>query len=388
MNSLEESRQILSFDEMTKLSNEIDNFYYTDEMTLGVMTRTFNYRLNIFSQFSNPGGRNFRGSVYRVDTKELVALPFFKFFNLDENPFSFSNIVKDWKIKNIYEKVDGSLIYFYKIKDNIVCRTKGSYNSRQAIIAQSFLMHDKNLKDFIEGLIDNSFTPMFELLSPLNEIVVKYDFTDLCFLGARSLKTGEVVFPNYENIDRICNVLTLYPIYDRFNSVQDIVDTCNTEKFERNDILEGYTVLFENNEIVKIKRPQYLDLHAIKSSLVRDTKIVELLFGDKLDDLLAEYKDNSEITDYVNMVVDSVDDTWNKSCKSSLVFYRDNKDLGRKEFALKAKNELENFSFSICMNYYSHGEEADLTRIRESYFSSRKWRESKFFKELGEMNIE
>lgn len=395
------TKELLSFDEMTELCNKDPNFDFTDkEITIVTKngpvtynTRVFNYRLNIFQSFCKRGSRNFRGTLFNKDTKELIALPFFKFFNYEENPFTSKELVEKFEMQNVFEKVDGSLIYFYMLGDSLFCRTKRSIDNDQIRLANSIVERNPNLKDWIIDMIQDAYTPMFELLSPRNTIVVKYKFEDLCFIAKRCMRTGEVAYSTDPNLDvpfwpkaelGFSMPLALYPILDTFSKFEDVVDNCNTEEFERENLTEGYVVSFTNGELVKIKRKQYIDFARLKEDALNDTSIVKLLFSDSLDDLFREFKEDQDILDFIEKITNSVNDTWNVWHTEMKKFWVENKDLETKEFALKAKDfciDKPGILFSIAMEYFKSKGNSDFSRLKQSFISNRLWRNSKFYTE-------
>lgn len=381
--SFYDTRKILSFDQMMDLCNKTENFDYTDEIAFNTITRTFNYRLNIPESFLHTGARNFRGSVYDLKTKELLALPFHKFFNINENQFTDEKTVRRWSISSIYEKVDGTLIYLYLIDDHLVCRTKRRFDSEYTTKAMNIIKKTKGLEDYIRYWIKRRYTPMFELVSILSRQVVYYDFETLCFLALRNMDNGEIIYAGPDimpyNTDEIISV---WPINDQFSSVDEIVQKCRNSSFERKDVLEGYTVLFTNGEIVKIKTPQYVELAKLRDAIKSDLAIVKMLFCEQLDDFMAEFKDNSEVLSFVNSIISSVNDTWNKRLKRTKQFWDDNKELERKDYALKAKSLLTDANdFSLVMQYYKEsGNIVNLNNFIDGYLKRREWRESSFFK--------
>ena len=56
----------------------------------------------------------------------VVGLPFKKFFNLEENKY---NPTQDFEV---FEKMDGSLGIMFKYNGELVCATRGSFDSEQS----------------------------------------------------------------------------------------------------------------------------------------------------------------------------------------------------------------------------------------------------------------
>ena len=82
----------------------------------------------------------------------VIARPFKKFFNLDENRHTPTDEFE------VFEKMDGSCIICFYYNDEWICATRGSFISEQAIMANKLLQ-----KYPIEKLDKNS-TYIFEII--------------------------------------------------------------------------------------------------------------------------------------------------------------------------------------------------------------------------------
>lgn len=380
----EQTREVLTLDQMMAICQNTDNFDYTDEQVNGRTTRTFNYRLDIFESFAQVGGRNFRGTVYDVESKELLALPFHKFFNIYQSPFTQKSEIQEWQMDGVYEKVDGTLVYFYMVNNQLVARTKRRCNNKFAIGAMRIVNKKHILKSFIKSWIKHGYTPIFELISPMSQVVVRYDFEDLVFLALRNMKTGKIHYADMSMLPLINNeIVSVFPIADRFSTLDEVIAECKTENFGRDEVLEGYVVQFTNNEIVKVKRPQWISYASLHDLSRIDKCSVELLFAEKLDDALYEFKDNQAMLSYINNIVRCVDETWNAMLHGAKTFYETNKALDRKSYAVKGQGELEKMVFPLAMLYYLSGGYPDLRSLQESYIKRKGWRESPNFTEMA-----
>lgn len=389
MINYENTRKVLSYNEMMNIYNKTDNFDIVDEEVYGIKTRSFNYRLDVFQSFNQCGARNFRGTTFDIESKELLALPFYKFFNYNQSEFTLDKIVKTWKIKNIYEKVDGSLIFFYKVNGKLVARTQRRCNNIQSNEAMKIVNQNNDIKKWIEDTIENGYTPLFELLSNMDPHIVYYNNIDtICLLRIRNRSDGTLymadldILPLYES-----SLISVFPIYnDKLITINDIINDCKENIFERNELREGYVVLFENGELVKFKRPQYLSLAKLHDLHHTDTCIVEMLFNETLDDGLSEFKDNQSMLNYINNIIEAVDDTYNKKIKKAKDYYNQNKDLDRKLFAIKAQNELKDVkdSFGIAMELFINNGFLDEKKLQESFLRKKSWRDSKKFNVIQE----
>ena len=380
-NIYESSRKIISYDDMMKLIPTSSNFDYVDECTNGINTRTFIYRMESFSldMFLKDGARNMRGIVFNKDSKEILALPFFKFFNIYENPyFTDFDEVNKWKIKNIYEKID-----------QIIARTKGGSTNRESKIAMNITINNRHLYKFIKDLVNNNYTPMFELISPINALnIVEYEFIDLVFLGARNIHTGELLMNNGDLLSNTQkrHITAMYPYMDdyKFKNIQNIVDECLYSEKERNNILEGYVVEFDNGELVKFKYGQYLKLHKELDNYTGEMDIVDMIFNNKIDDFYISFNNKTSIINNINMIKKSIEDTWTNNLNSAKEFYNENKELNKKDFFDLLNKDCKNnkVKFGAALIYYDskgHPNDHAFNKILVSYRANRSWRESQYY---------
>ena len=214
-----------------------------------------------------------RGLVTEIkgDSMRIVARPFKKFFNLEENRYTPTDNYSIW------EKMDGSLgILFYYEGEWIIC-TKGSFTSTQAISAGG-LLRNKYSKPL--SSIDKSYTYLFEIIIPGNRIVVDYgDSEQLFLLGVIETSNGREInlsdyATRYVYEDMGFDVVKCYSDYFRgsksYMALKDIVK----------DDKEGFIVLFANGDRIKIKGDEYIRLHKIMTAF-STISIWECLSGDK-----------------------------------------------------------------------------------------------------------
>lgn len=221
--------------------------------------------------------KNFRGVIFEEETGEMLSLPFHKFFNLNQREeFSFEKF-KERKAK-IFEKMDGSMVQFFKYKGNLQSSTRMSNETRQSTTGLKLALENKRLKESIEDSIDNGLTPIFELVSPKNQIVIAYPKTKLVYLSSRGRKNGDYYFEEkYEDKSSCLNF--------EFKEIYSHLDKEN---------YEGYVCYFED-EILKVKTQWYLQKHRTVDVLMKPAyNLCQIVFDGNMDDFVAnapnEYK--------------------------------------------------------------------------------------------------
>lgn len=195
---------------------------------------------------------NHRGTVYSLETGELVARAFPKFFNFSElSPEKQKDLLHSTAF-TVYEKLDGSLGIIYYWKGQWRVNTRGSFTSDQAVKGLEML----NKLDLWK--LDQTVTYLVEIVYPENRIVVDYKGEEfLALLEILDTKTGD----NYwieEN-----TVFKYAARYFNFTTVQGILDKIKTLPFNE----EGYVVSFQGGQRAKFKGDEYVEMHRLISGL-------------------------------------------------------------------------------------------------------------------------
>jgi RNA ligase len=126
-----------------------------------------------------------RGLIVDADGN-LVARGFEKFWNLDDarHPETLmANLPATPPV--LTRKMDGSLGIGYQLAGKWYVATRGSFDSEQARWASRWLAENS------PSVWPEGWTPLFEIVFPENQIVVKYDYEGLVLLALVKIETGE-----------------------------------------------------------------------------------------------------------------------------------------------------------------------------------------------------
>lgn len=220
-----------------------------------------------------------RGLIYRIDTLEVIARPFAKFWNLNDerHPETLENNLPIG-IPLLTTKMDGSLGILYNWADQNYVATRGSFESDQAQWATEWLQ-----KKYPRLKLPKEYTLLTEIIYPENQIVVYYDFSGLIVLGAVHNTTG---------VELSRSDLKSYCVANEISLVKDHKKTLLSCADEDIPNQEGYVATFSNGFKVKIKFSTYCSLHRILTGLNPHT-IWEMLRdgkGSELDTWLIDEK--------------------------------------------------------------------------------------------------
>ncbi len=368
-----------SYEEARLICDAHDNFiFYESKHEIdGFQVSIFNYRLAMWSHFDNPIENNkdiksheMRGLTFVFNKDGSIFKRYLlldKFFNLDQTPCSMYSVVKDYKIKNIFNKEDGSVASFVMLPDGTIKgRSKASFESDQAIEIQKIHDEDKNIQRFVRWSLGNNIIPIFEFVSPRNRIVLPYTNTKLILLRLRDNNTGGYLDLNdyTDKYDGI-SVVESEGDHHTLDSIKEVV----LKSVDRG----GVIVQFENGKMVKIKSPWYIERHSLfTENLNRENTLIGLILNDTIDDILPQVDEikKSEIEEMI-VKVNSYIKTTSEKVDNLVQKYNGIK----KDFAISySKNPL----FPIAIGVINGRDKIDLIKHRiytdtKNLMDARKW---------------
>jgi len=196
-----------------------------------------------------------RGLVYCMDNNEVVARPFAKFWNLndDRHPETLEkNLPKEQAI--FLEKLDGSMGTMFAWDGLNHVATRGAFHSEQAEWATNWLR-----SRYPSLTLLKDYTLVSEVIYSENKIVVDYDFEGLVILGAVNIETG--VEASRSNVKDYCRAMGL-------EVVKEYRKTLSESLAENDKNREGYVLTYPSTGLkVKVKFDEYVRLHKILTGL-------------------------------------------------------------------------------------------------------------------------
>ena len=336
------------------LTKKSDAFFYIDQYLDDVKYRIFSYRLASYSDFCEPDALESRGIMFDVTVEDkpvLVCRPFKKFFNYGENPFTMN--LDYSKFQYYMDKLDGSLISTYMHKGKLMLKTKQSIFSEQAVAAMDWLDRPENseMKMFAEESTRRGLTVNFEYTSPMNRVVVGYDTTKLTVIGGRSNATGELadmsIVSGMAKLLGIDTGATL-PFVKTFRTDDPEAVIKNTPSESG---IEGYVFCFQD-QLVKVKTDWYVSLHRSRESIDIPRRLFDCVIDEAADDLKQLFSTDEFLLNKIKEMEEKVIPTFNSFARQVSDFVSENKDLSRKDFAIKGQKELSPALFKLVMQEY------------------------------------
>lgn len=282
----------------------------------------------IESPMNMPIVQQCRGMVRRM-SGELLAWPYNKFWNLGE---SLAAPI-DWQSAYLMDKLDGSLmILFHDGMEWCVASSGHPTAGGTYGLGGSITYREKFWQVFVAqgmsfpvGYESDAF--FFELCAPDNRIVVQYESPKLICHGARNRATGkEWDWIPFWHHARGLN----WTIVNRVNvsSAKDAVEQAAALDPLK---LEGFVVVDEHFNRVKIKCPRYVTLHHMRGDAT-PRRAVELFQNGEMGETLTYFPELREVfdpvLDKIRMVAGQVVEDW----------LANNAAPTRKDFAIAVKD--------------------------------------------------
>lgn len=233
------------------------------------------------------------------DNWKPVCVPYFKFFNVGEGHAAKI----EWLTAKCLAKLDGSIQTLYFAYGKWHVSTSGVpdgytrvHYAADVTFADLFwkIWKRKNYK----MPTDQQHCYMFELVGPLNRIVVPYEESDLILHGVRNVASLQEVDPSPFAKEHNWSVVQEFPL----QTLEDVVKAAN----ELNPMqLEGFVVRDGNFNRVKVKSPQYVALHYLKST-ISVKKMVELVVANEGSEFLVYFPELTKLYDHVKVQYDKL----------------------------------------------------------------------------------
>ena len=359
---LEVKNSIPTYEQAQELCSGEESPFYESKMEVdGYNVSVFNYRLAQNKDFSNPipekpelKGYEMRGLTFIFDKdgslfKRYVLLE--KFFNLNQVPESLYSVVKNYKIKFVNNKEDGSIASFVKLPNGkVVGKSKMGFDNDQANGINRIYKTNIDVKKFVDWSLDNDIITVFEYVAPNNRIVLRYPGEELILLRLRDNRTGKHIDIR-DHLDKVGNI-RIAPFEDDIKDLDQLIELTATQVDKEGSIV---TCEDENGRdfFFKIKTPWYMSLHGLLTDdIYREHVIIGYILDDKIDDILGqipeeEVEAHQRINKIISIVKKSISDKVSEIEKAYQDFIKSG--ISKKDYAIKHRVGNPNFGFVMNM---------------------------------------
>ena len=301
-----------------------------------------------YSQIDSDFGLNMvrecRGLILDSNSFEIVSYPFYKFGNYGEG---YCPEI-DWKSAHCLQKVDGSLIKIVRLGKMLLVSTNGTIDAFKAPVAEQLGCKFKSFGDIVQYVLDckgiscddfvEGFTYMFELVSPWTRVVIPYSKENLFFLGVRDNTSFKEQLPYDHPFAEHFDTPKMYSLH----SVDECLAAAKALPWDD----EGYVVVDQHFNRVKIKSPAWLGVHHLKgeNGVMSIRRAIDIVRANEIDEICSyfeEFRDALvECKDRFCKAVADVECRWIKFLEAE--------DAGqfscRKDQALYIQKEFKQFS--------------------------------------------
>lgn len=284
-----------------------------------------------------------RGLILSYPSFDVLAQTYKRFYNLGENSFQPSN----WSEWTLFEKADGSLIYFYEIPDHSwEIATRGTAFAEASMLNQLMTFRqgvlctlgfdESAFQAWCRHNLRSGFTYIFDYCGPENRIVTPYQESVLVMHGCVDNTSGQDDFLEMERVIALhhpkIRCARRYAVHSTDELNQAIQDLGGLE--------EGFvcynTKSLINNEPlrIKVKSPSYLVVHKMRgdTGVLSAKGAITLFLDDAGHEYLTYYPEDKPMIDKVStayhQLLEEITAVWNATQHIS----------EQKEFALAVKD--------------------------------------------------
>lgn len=339
-------------------------FKRKEEIIEGKRVIQFSYLLAKHNDFSNPiegsslTAEELRGITFveQPDNtfKRFLMIP--KFFNLNQVENTLFHNVCNQEVKLVSNKLDGSMITFVPIGDIVLPKTKFSFFNDQTKMASDVYYSNKATKEFIDTCLQFDHFPIFELVSPQNQIVLPYSSTELRLI---QLRKSDGSFKDIYSKDFQEKWKSLQIAEQENYSLDELVLLAETIEDK-----EGWVVQLESI-MLKVKTKWYFEKHRLVTGDASvEHKIIEFTLNETIDDVLSQIPEDAfELRNFIDTISDNISKyvdnrvniIWTTYNNIHTALYNTEEVLSKKLFVEYSK-KYHNTYFKELMYLYNESE--------------------------------
>lgn len=326
----------------------------------------------LYSDMSLPEVQEARGIIFRKSDWKCMRRAFDKFFNYGE-----ANVATlGWaRGVSVQEKIDGTLVSAWMDRNDLWhLSTNGNIDIKDAPTGD--VKYPTFYDIFLEAIHHNAdfFMPFqssmcytFELVSPVNRVVVPYENFELYLIGMRDMRTLQEMGANYLAHEAKILGVKRPKIYE-MNSLEEVIEAAQKLPWDE----EGYVVCDKNFNRIKVKSPQYLIAHYGRNNgNISSRTLMKVILENQINEFLVycgEYKQvlnelkTKQIFAEINIAI-VLDIILSKS-----------KGRTRKEFA-ELIQDIKGAERGYFFDHFGHNEMVETFRkwARRNNWNEQKW---------------
>jgi len=240
-----------------------------------------NYLVSMPDSFKMEGSDDVMGAIRRecrgliFDTEgNIMSRPYHKFFNVNEKEETQTHMLDMTRAHVVMDKLDGSMIRPVRMHGMVRLATKMGVTD---IAMEAEKLLDPGQYDWLDDMMVDGFTPIFEYVAPTNKIVVEYAEAKLILTAVRETVSGE-----YRSLRQWDAPFEIVNTADSIHNLDAYLSVARGETSREGDIIR-----FADGHMVKVKNDWYVQIHKTKDIVAVDRNIVELVLNETIDDTRA-----------------------------------------------------------------------------------------------------
>lgn len=291
-----------------------------------------------------------RGLILEKGTWKVMSLSFKKFFN---NAESLASKV-DWDTAHVLEKLDGSMIQLYWDwnKETWFAATTGTaegdgeVNNKFGTTFNDLFWETANKINMNLDSLTKGVVYMFELTTPYNIVVKPHKESSITLLAARRLSgLLEIDYNSLKDVAKDLNVPLVKSYSMNAKNAGVLVNTFKDMPWYD----EGYVVVDANFNRVKLKNPEYIAVHHLKSK-TSEHSIMEVVKSNEIDEFVVAFPERKEEisrlkVNYDKLTLDLIS-VWEELTifKPKNISKGEQKKFAMKVFEITSKRDVKEFS--------------------------------------------
>ena len=357
------SHYLPTYEDCVEMCAKEDAAFYESKFVIdGYNISIFNYRLAQYKDFVTPienrpdvKAYEMRGLTFVFNEDGSLFRRFLlleKFFNLNQVPESMYSIVKNYKIKFINNKEDGSIASFIKLPNGkVLGKSKMGFDNEQANGINRIYRTRTDVKKFVDWCLQNEITSIFEYVSPANRIVLRYLEEDLILLRMRDNTTGKHLdIKNY--LDKI-GTIRIAPFEDDNKDLDSLIEVIAKEVDKEGVIVQAEDK-WGKDFFFKLKTPWYMSLHGLLTEdIYREHIIIGYILEEKIDDVLGQIPvEQHEARERIEKIIKIVKEQIDIKVKDIEKSYQKFLDMesNRKDYAILYNKKDTNFGYVMALD--------------------------------------
>lgn len=349
---------IPTYDECLRMCNTSESAFYENKYVVdGYNISLFNYRIAQYKDFIEPvegeemKAFELRGLTFVFNTDGTVYKRFLllqKFFNLNQTSDSLYDVVKNYTIKDISNKEDGSIASFIELPNGkIVGKSKMSFESEQAVGINNVYRTNEDVNRFVKYTIENDMVAIFEYVAPHNRIVLRYIEEELILLKVRNNSTGKYI--DLSDLKDVIGGIKVAPS-ENLRGLDKLIEEGETTENKEGWVIHA-TDGNDDDFFYKLKTVWYFDLHGLLTNdLYREHVLVKHILDEKIDDIIAQIPtEELEAVERIDKIINVVKHELNVKATEVRKFVDVFDEMGSKREFGKKYQGVPNFGYVMSI---------------------------------------